>query len=261
MQVRLIATTNPVPDVFELEHTGGGVKPFSMEELIVYCARVSNPNNQQNFETADRLIAFLIRKKHWSPFEQASFTVEVKTSRAIAAQILRHWSLRFQEFSMRYSTATEIEPIELRKKGSNNRQGSLEVFDPILEVETSDGGIETIEASKLIERYMSNLLLLYDQLLEVEVAPECARFILPLATTTTLYINGRVRDWIFYLAQRCDEHAQKEHRLLAEEIRKIFRNLFPNISKALDDNDLWPWIKEQAEDGRTESAGGAETDS
>lgn len=198
-------------------------KELSSEELIVYIARVSNPSNQLNTETSDRLIRYMIKHAHWSPFEMVDMTIEITTSRAIAAQMLRHRSFSFQEFSQRYSEAVDIEPIELRKAGATNRQSSLEVVDESLN--------ET--AHKLITAYFREGMQLYRSLLDAGVAKECARFVLPLATQTRIYMKGSVRSWIHYLKIRCDEHTQLEHRLIAESIKEIFKDNFPEISKAL----------------------------
>lgn len=193
-----------------------GSKDFTPEELIVYCARVSNPENQNNIETAPKLINYLIKHKHWSPFEMVDFTVEIKTTRGIAAQILRHRSFSFQEFSQRYSKATKIIVPELRQSGATNRQSSLEP-------------INNDELNSKVRAYLEISKVLYDELIEKGVAKECARAILPLNTETTLYMKGSVRSWIHYLQIRCDDATQLEHRLIALEIKKIFKTLFPNI--------------------------------
>lgn len=217
MQTKLISVTIPEGDL------------RSAEDLIVYCARVTSPQNQLNTDTGAKLISYLIKNKHWSPFEMASMCIEITTSRAIAAQILRHRSFSFQEFSQRYATVTEFEPIELRRQGTTNRQGGEEVFDPGLI--TNQG---TDFASNAIERYLDEGKTLYKNLIEAGVAKECARFILPLSTQTRLYMNSTIRSWIHYLEQRLDSHAQKEHRLIAEEIYKIFKLEFPRITEALN---------------------------
>lgn len=220
MNVKLVSLTKAVIEEAEL----------TAEELIVYTARVSNPENQLNTTTADRLIAYLIGKKHWSPFEMVDMTVEIKTSRAIAQQILRHRSFSFQEFSQRYSTATEFEPIEIRKAGSTNRQSSLEVFNPVMY--SSWWG--DVKANDAIDDFTRKTKQLYADLIEAGVAKECARLILPLTTQTTLYMKGSVRSWIHYLQIRLDKHTQLEHRLVAEAVLSIFKGQFPNISKALE---------------------------
>lgn len=202
---------------------------LSAEELLVYIARVSNPSNQLNTETSDKLISYMIKNKHWSPFDMVNMTVEVTTSRAIAHQILRHWSIKPQEFSQRYAEAVSFEPIELRKSGATNRQSSEEVFDPVL-----DGFANGVPASVYVDAYVKEGEKLYKSLLEHGVAKECARMVLPLTTSTTMYLNGSARSWIHYLEQRTDLHAQLEHRHVANEILQIFKNNFPNISKALE---------------------------
>jgi len=217
MKVKLISITKSLIEEKEL----------TAEELIVYIARVSNPSNQLNSETSDKLLSYMVKHKHWSPFEMCDMTVEIITSRGIAQQILRHRSFSFQEFSQRYAEATDFEPIQLRKIGSKNRQSSLEVFDPNL-----NGN--NIAASKLIENHLRESEFLYKSLLEVGVAKECARFILPITTQTKIYMKGSVRSWIHYLQIRTEEHTQLEHRQIALEILEIFKNNFPNIFKALN---------------------------
>lgn len=191
------------------------------EELIVYTARVSNPDNQMNKETSDRLIAYLVKNKHWSPFEMVDMTVEIKTSRAIAAQILRHRSFSFQEFSQRYAEVTEMMPVQLRMQAETNRQSStIPVFDK--------------ELLQRVETFVAESQGLYQELLERGVARECARMVLPLTTQTTLYMKGSVRSWIHYLQLRLDPHTQVEHRQVAECIFVLFEKQFPNITKALN---------------------------
>jgi thymidylate synthase (FAD) len=212
MQVKLVSHTQPLED------------GYNLEDLIVYCARVSNPKNQNNLKTAPRLIEYLIKHKHWSPFELADVTFEIKTSRAIAAQILRHRSFSFQEFSQRYAEATEFEPVELRLQGETNRQVGDEVVDPI---------IGNVEASFLIKDHIRKSNQLYKDLIEAGVAKESARMILPLTTESTLYMKGSVRSWIHYIEIRATEDTQKEHREIAQEIKNNLKILLPNISKAL----------------------------
>ena len=210
MSVKLVSVTDPVIE---------GI--HSAEELITYCARVSNPFNQLNTETAPKLLKYLITHKHWSPFEMASMTFEIKTSRAIAAQILRHRSFSFQEFSQRYSTATELEEIEWRKQGSTNRQVGDDVVNLFPDV--------SVQLAKI----QQDSLLLYNTLINDGIARECARMVLPLNTSTTVYMNGTVRSWLHYLEIRCKNDTQKEHRVIADEIKNIFRQTFPNISEAM----------------------------
>jgi thymidylate synthase (FAD) len=200
-------------------------KELSAEELIVYVARVSNPSNQLNSETSDKLIAYMVKNKHWSPFEMCDMTVEIVTSRGIAQQILRHRSFSFQEFSQRYAEVTEFEAVQLRKSGTTNRQSSSEVFDPIV-----CGSV----ASNLIKEHLKNSENLYKDLLSAGVAKECARFILPLTTQTKIYMKGSIRSWIHFLQIRCDGHTQLEHQQIGLAILDIFKTNFPNISKALE---------------------------
>ena len=216
--VRLVSVTNPSELAKFTED--GSTTTVSPDELIVYIARVSNPDNQMNMETAPKLINYLIKHKHWSPFEFVDMTVEIVTRRSIAAQILRHKSFAFQEFSQRYSTATEIQKIELRRQGKTNRQSSEEVVPDF-----------TLERD--IEQHLSNSKMLYDKLIKQGISRETARDVLPLATETTMYMKGSVRSWIHYLDLRCSPDTQKEHRLIADDIKAIFISQFPNVSEAL----------------------------
>jgi len=215
MNVALISLTQP-------QISTSDRSPMSAEDIIAYCARVSNPTNQSNTKTAPKLLRFLIKHKHWSPFELASMCVEIKTSRAIAAQILRHRSFSFQEFSQRYSEAQRLEDLELRTPAEKNRQSSSDPLD------------KQHEAYRFAKASMETALNTYKHLLEIGVAKECARAILPLNTETTMYMNGTVRSWIHYINLRAEENTQKEHREIAEAIKKIFIEQFPNVSEALD---------------------------
>ena len=210
--VKLVSITEP--------KIGSGIS--SAEDLISYCARVSNPINQFNTETAPKLLKYLIDHKHWSPYEMVSFTVEIKTSRAIAAQILRHRSFSFQEFSQRYSQSTSLEKIEWRSQGKTNRQ--------VGEEETELADSLAIQVAEL----QTDALDIYNKLLKAGIAKECARMILPLNTSTTLYMAGTVRSWIHFLSLRTKEDTQKEHRDIANEIKKIFIEEFPITSCALN---------------------------
>ena len=213
MNVKLVAITKPCVD---------GPCDMSASDFITYCARVSNPSNQNNFLTSPKLLAYCIKMGHWSIFEQASFTVEVVTSRAISAQILRHRSFSFQEFSQRYAFATEFEPVELRTQDLKNRQGSGDIVD---------GEYINECVRKSIEFSIDT----YNMFISEGVSKETARMILPLCTQTTLYMTGNVRSWIHYLEQRCAKGTQKEHRLIAEAIRdQIFAVQFPAIHEALN---------------------------
>jgi thymidylate synthase (FAD) len=224
MRVRLVSVTSP-----ELE------KEMTPEEFMVYIARVSNPSNQLNVDTAPKLIKYLIKHKHWSPFEFVDMTVEIVTRRSIAAQILRHKSFSFQEFSQRYSSATNVESIELRKQADKNRQSSAEQFDPII-FKTSDDNFDdnTQHASKAVSEFLQASMNLYTELIDAGVAREVARDILPLATETTMYMKGSVRSWIHYLELRTSEDTQKEHREIANSIKNIFCDQFPHIAEALE---------------------------
>lgn len=209
MSVKLVSITHPEMDGLT-----------TAEELISYCARVSNPSNQMNMESSPKLISYLIKHKHWSPFEMVDMTVEIVTRRSIAAQILRHRSFSFQEFSQRYSTATDIQKIELRKQAKTNRQSSEDVV--------LDSTLLT-----LVENHMERGKELYDFLIEKGIARETARDVLPLATETTMYMKGSIRSWIHYLDLRCAQDTQLEHRIIANNIKDIFKTEFPNISEAL----------------------------
>lgn len=211
MKTKLIAITNPLTT---------GIN--NAEELISYCARVSNPSNQLNMETAPKLLKYLIKHKHWSPFELVSATFEIKTSRAIAAQILRHRSFSFQEFSQRYSTATELEKLEFRKQGKTNRQ----VGDEEVQL--------TPYQADIVDNAEKACLKAYEHLLGSGIAKECARMVLPLNTSTTMYMSGTIRSWIHYIELRANEDTQKEHREIALEIKNTFKTIFPNISEALE---------------------------
>tara|TARA_Y100000310_G_scaffold146412_1_gene145724 strand:+ start:1192 stop:1746 length:555 start_codon:yes stop_codon:yes gene_type:complete len=179
-----------------------------------------------NTATAPKLLKFLIQHKHWSPFELASMCVEIKTSRAIAAQILRHRSFSFQEFSQRYSEAQKIEPVEVREQATKNRQSSKDIINP--------GVNGFLNAKQAIAVHERKTLQLYNDLLKNGVAKECARMVLPLSTQTTMYMSGTVRSWIHYISLRTEENTQKEHREVAEAIKLIFINNFPNVSEALE---------------------------
>ena len=224
MSVKLISISKP-----EIK----GVK--NAEDLVAYCARVSNPNNQLNTETAPKLLKYLIKHKHWSPFEMASMTLEIKTSRAIAAQILRHRSFSFQEFSQRYSEALNFCPVELRKQGETNRQVGNETIDPVIMDEFF--AEMTRPASGIIEDFTDFAFKTYERLINAGVARESARMFLPLSTETTMYMSGSLRSWIHYIDLRSQEETQKEHRQIAEGCKRIFLDKFPTLSEALEWNN------------------------
>ena len=195
------------------------------EKSIVYMARVSNPAGQTNTETSARLIRYLIKHKHWSPFEMASMAVEINTSRAIAAQILRHRSFSFQEFSQRYSSVEDLRPLELpmlRRQDVKNKQASHDDLNPEL--------VKELQTKIALHYDISQSL--YLSLLDAGVAKECAREILPLGTPTRLYMAGTIRSWIHYLEVRCGVETQLEHRLVANGIKEIFRENLPSIYEA-----------------------------
>lgn len=196
----------------------------SAQELIAYTARVSNPANQMNTETAPKLLAYLIKNKHWSPLEMSHFTVEIVTSRAIAQQILRHRSFSFQEFSQRYAAATDFVTYEARRQDNKNRQNSIDDMSQ----ETKDWFqvAQTLVQDKSQE--------LYNRALELGIAKEQARFLLPLSTETKLYMCGSVRSWVHYLMLRCGNGTQLEHKQIADSIKAIFTEQFPDVAKALE---------------------------
>ena len=195
------------------------------EKHMAYVARVSNPKNQDNDKFAG-LLRYCIQHGHWSVFEQAHMTVEINTTRGIAAQILRHRSFTYQEFSQRYASSNDLGTIELpelRRQDTKNRQNSIDDLDP--------------EMVEKLNRQMETLFIasknLYTQMLEVGVAKECARFVLPLATPTRLYMTGSVRSWIHYIELRSAHGTQKEHMDLVENVRQVFKEQFPTVSEAL----------------------------
>jgi len=195
------------------------------EEQIAYIARVSNPNNQDNPNYA-KLLAYCIKHQHWSIFEQAFMTLEIETTRGLAAQILRHRSFTFQEFSQRYADTTLLGAIplpELRRQDKSNRQNSI---DDIPEEKQK-------ELELTIARHFASSKDLYNELIRQGIAKECARFVLPLATPTRLYMSGSVRSWIHYIDLRSAHGTQKEHMDIAEQCREIFKEQLPTVSEAL----------------------------
>jgi thymidylate synthase (FAD) len=196
----------------------------SAEEVIVFCARVSNPSNQTKMDTADKLIKYLITHKHWSPFELAHMTVQIKTSRAIAAQILRHRSFTFQEFSQRYALASNNVFHEARRQDTKNRQNSID------DMPQSDKDW-FLEAQNQVWDLAKEK---YDEALAKGVAKEQARFLLPLSTETTMYMSGSIRSWIHYIDLRTANGTQKEHMEVAQACKDILVEQLPLIAKALD---------------------------
>ena len=196
------------------------------EKMMAYIARVSNPSNQQN-ENYSGLLKYCIKHNHWSVFEQSSMTLEIETTRGLAAQILRHRSFTFQEFSQRYADTklldTEIPVPDLRSQDLKNRQNSN---DDIPQEKKE-------EYQALIARHFEDSMNLYNSLLENGVAKECARFVLPLATPTRLYMTGSCRSWIHYINLRSAHGTQKEHMDVVAKARSIFTEQFPSVSEAL----------------------------
>ena len=196
------------------------------EEMMGYVARVSNPKNQDNPKVAG-LLGYCIKHGHWSVFEQAHLTVEIETTRGLAAQILRHRSFTYQEFSQRYADSSmlgEVIPLpELRRQDDKNRQNSIDDLDPFV--------VQDFELK--MQRHFVEGMKIYKEMLDAGVAKECARFVLPLATPTKLYMTGSVRSWIHYINLRSAHGTQKEHMLIAENCRAIFNEQFPIVAEAL----------------------------
>ena len=196
------------------------------EKTIAYVARVSNPQNQDNEKFAG-LLSYCIKHGHWSVFEQAFMTVEINTTRGLAAQILRHRSFTYQEFSQRYQDVSHIRediPLpELRSQDEKNRQNSIDDVDPAV--------VEKFNAK--MRKHFDASIDLYKEMLHDGIAKECARFVLPLATPTRLYMTGSVRSWIHYIELRSAHGTQKEHMDLVENVRKVFIKEFPTVSQAL----------------------------
>ena len=196
------------------------------EQTMAYIARVSNPSNQDNEKYAG-LLKYCIKHNHWSVFEQSTMTLEIETTRAIAAQILRHRSFTFQEFSQRYASSNDLGDInlpELRKQDLKNRQNSTDDLDPNL--------VDKFERQMIT--LFSSAKSLYTQMLDAGVAKECARMVLPLCTPTRIYMTGSCRSWIHYINLRSAHGTQKEHMVIAEACRKVFTKQFPSVSEALD---------------------------
>ena len=196
------------------------------EQTMAYIARVSNPSNQGN-ENYAGLLRYCIKHNHWSVFEQSSMTLEIETTRAIAAQILRHRSFTFQEFSQRYAKSNELGKIELpelRRQDKKNRQNSTDDLDEFIK--------QKLEAQMIT--LFSSSQSLYNQMIDHGVAKECARMVLPLCTPTKIYMTGSCRSWIHYINLRSAHGTQKEHMIIAEGCRKVFTEQFPAVSEALE---------------------------
>jgi len=197
------------------------------EKTMAYVARVSNPSNQDN-ENYAGLLRYCIKHNHWSVFEQSHMTLEIETNRGIAAQILRHRSFTFQEFSQRYADTnllTQHIPVpELRRQDEKNRQNSTNDLDGYLKL--------TLESE--IQEHFGKAQQLYNRLLNQGVAKECARFVLPLATPTRIYMTGSCRSWLHYIDLRSAHGTQKEHMVIAEQCREVFKEQFPTVAEAME---------------------------
>ena len=192
------------------------------EKLIVEMARVSNPKNAKNWGTGPKLLQYLMKEKHWSPWEMCNLCLKINTTRDVSAQIIRHRTFSFQEYSQRYAVTPRAEIPALRRQDTNNRQNSIDNLNEFL--------VQELEMK--IGTQISATYELYQHLLESGVAKECARRILPMSSPTVLYMNGTLRSWIHYLWLRTDESTQLEHRMVAEEAKEIFKVMFPIVSEA-----------------------------
>ncbi len=197
------------------------------EKMMAYVARVSNPNNQENPNYA-KLLGYCIKHNHWSVFEQSFMTLEIETTRGLAAQVLRHRSFTYQEFSQRYADSSMLAdtiPLpELRRQDTKNRQNSIDDVDPFVRQQFQ------IKIQKHFEEGMN----LYKEMLDAGIAKECSRFVLPLATPTKMYMSGSVRSWIHYITLRSANGTQKEHMDIAEACKTIFVEQFPTCAEALE---------------------------
>jgi thymidylate synthase (FAD) len=199
------------------------------EKTMGYVARVSNPANQENPKVAG-LLKYCVKHQHWSVFEQAFMTLEIETTRGIAAQILRHRSFTYQEFSQRYADSSllgdSIPLFDLRRQDTKNRQNSIDDIDDSVKQEFENK----------IRKHFDDSMVLYQSMLDMGIAKECARFVLPLATPTRIYMSGSCRSWIHYITLRSANGTQKEHMDIADACKKIFMEQFPTVSEALEWN-------------------------
>jgi thymidylate synthase (FAD) len=199
------------------------------EKTMGYVARVSNPANQENPNVAG-LLKYCVKHQHWSVFEQAFMTLEIETTRGIAAQILRHRSFTYQEFSQRYADSSllgdSIPLFDLRRQDTKNRQNSIDDIDDSVKK----------EFESKIRKHFDDSMVLYQSMLDMGIAKECARFVLPLATPTRIYMSGSCRSWIHYISLRSGHGTQKEHMDIADACKKIFMEQFPTVSEALEWN-------------------------
>ena len=194
----------------------------NLQEMIAFCARVSNPDNQMSLENSDKLIKYLIKHQHWSPFEMVSACLEIKTTRDIARQILRHRSFSFQEFSQRYARATDFETREARMQDPVNRQNSVVTDDPEIQEEWDKIQDNVIDLTKAA----------YNRALDLGIAKEQARAVLPEGlTASTMYVNGTLRSWIHYIELRSENGTQKEHMEIAKEVGRVISKIFPVINE------------------------------
>ena len=217
-QVKLVAITQGAGELIEK----------NAQEVISYIARVSNPNNQLNFDTAAGLLRYCIKHEHWSIFQHAFMTLEINTTRGISPQILRHRSFTFQEFSQRYADSSQLAvniPLpELRRQDTKNRQNSIDDIDEFTKQ----------EFEIQIQRHFASSMDLYQTMLDKGIAKECARFTLPLAVPTKLYMTGSVRSWIHYIDLRSSNGTQKEHMDIANACRDVFIDQFSTCAEALN---------------------------
>ena len=198
------------------------------DNLVAYMARVSNPANQDNKDTAPKLINYLIKHKHWSPFEMVSMCVEIETTRSIAAQILRHRSFSFQEFSQRYAQVTDPPVIpDLRRQDFKNRQNSIDDFNPI----------EKQHFQVQLKQHYDQAMYLYKQMLQAGVAKECAREVLPLSSKTKLYMHGTLRSWLTYCDLRSAHGTQLEHKIIADQCKELIAAHFPQCYTGMWSHD------------------------
>ena len=228
MQARLLSHSQPVRHVHSGEPGIMGLE--NIQDLVAYCARVSNPSNQSNTKTTPKLLEYLIKHKHWSPFEMASACIEVTTTRDIARQLLRHRSFAFQEFSQRYADIRDLDDNfvvrEARLQDPKNRQNSVDNEDAALEDEWANKQMAVIETSKMA----------YNWAIENGIAKEQARAVLPEGNTVSrLYVNGTIRSWIHYIELRSANGTQKEHMDLAKATAEAISKIYPNISNFIQE--------------------------
>lgn len=232
MSVKLISATQPS---YDFQEESGAE---DAEDVISYCARVSNPGNQDKFDTAGKLLSYCVRKSHWSVFEMADVTFEIKTSRAIGRQILRHRSFCFQEFSTRYASpvAEDFMTVEFRYQDNKNRQNSIEI-----DCNNMTDKSNAIWWENSQKELTKTAIKLYKEAIDRGIAKEQARALLPEGLTpSVMYMKGSLRSWITYVAIREDNGTQKEHRLIAKEIKKLLIQQFPFLGETLGDiNTLW----------------------